>query len=246
MGYEPDKRSGGSTAIPDDGRRGSDECRWRFGARRSHSALNAPLASVKSLRSATNPSSCSMAYWRRPAALFSMTPRTFGSLVAKIRRLRSPAASSASLPRSGASVARGLTSTRPIKPSAVIPADCTRSRSAFAAAALARSAAACSSARAAASRRLAEYWVPIRRKKSGIDMSRVSTQSAAEIHADWVDTRDMSMPDFLRRIGTQYSASRRDAAARADEHAAAERAKAAAANALRDRVQSAGITAEGL
>ena len=64
--------------------------------------------------------------------------------------------------------------------------------------------------------------------------------------ADWVDTRDMSMPDFLRRIGTQYSASRRDAAARADEHAAAERAKAAAANALRDRVQSAGITAEGL
>jgi hypothetical protein len=64
--------------------------------------------------------------------------------------------------------------------------------------------------------------------------------------ADWVDTRDMSMPDFLRRIGTQYSASRRDAAARADEHAAAERAKVAAANELRDRVQSAGITAEGL
>jgi hypothetical protein len=64
--------------------------------------------------------------------------------------------------------------------------------------------------------------------------------------ADWIDTRDMSTPDFLRRIGTQYSASRRDATARADEHAAAERAKVAAANALRDRVQSAGITAEGL
>ncbi|HEV2548891.1 MAG TPA: hypothetical protein VGU20_16235 [Stellaceae bacterium] len=41
--------------------------------------------------------------------------------------------------------------------------------------------------------------------------------------ADWVDTRDMSTPDFLRRIGTQYSASRCDAKARADEHAAAER-----------------------
>jgi hypothetical protein len=64
--------------------------------------------------------------------------------------------------------------------------------------------------------------------------------------ADWIDTRDMSTPDFLRRIGTQYSASRRDVKARADEHAAAERAKVAAANALRERVQSAGITTEGL
>jgi hypothetical protein len=64
--------------------------------------------------------------------------------------------------------------------------------------------------------------------------------------ADWIDTRDMSTPDFLRRIGTQYSTSRRDAEARADEHAAAERAKVAVANALRDRVQSAGITVEGL
>jgi hypothetical protein len=64
--------------------------------------------------------------------------------------------------------------------------------------------------------------------------------------ADWVDTRDMSAPGFLRRIDTQYLASRRDAKALADEHAAAEQAKVAAANALRDRVQSAGITAEGL
>ncbi|HEV2551566.1 MAG TPA: hypothetical protein VGU20_29930 [Stellaceae bacterium] len=64
--------------------------------------------------------------------------------------------------------------------------------------------------------------------------------------ADWVDTRDMSTPDFLRRIGIQYSASRSDAKARADEHAAAERAQVAVANALRDRVHSAGITAEGL
>jgi hypothetical protein len=64
--------------------------------------------------------------------------------------------------------------------------------------------------------------------------------------ADWVNTRDMSSADFLRRISTQYSASRRAAKARADEHAAAERAKVAAANALRDRVRSAGITAEGL
>jgi hypothetical protein len=64
--------------------------------------------------------------------------------------------------------------------------------------------------------------------------------------ADWANTRDMSTSDFLRRIGTQYSASRRDAKAQADEHAAAGQAKTAAANALRDRVRSAGITAEGL
>jgi hypothetical protein len=64
--------------------------------------------------------------------------------------------------------------------------------------------------------------------------------------AGWINTRDLSTSNFLRRISTQYSASRRDAQARADEHAAAQRAKMAAANALRDRVQSAGITAEGL
>ncbi|HLG89670.1 MAG TPA: hypothetical protein VKZ79_21015 [Alphaproteobacteria bacterium] len=64
--------------------------------------------------------------------------------------------------------------------------------------------------------------------------------------ADWVNTRDMSTSDFLRRISPQYSASRRDAKTRADEHAATERAKLAAANALRDRLQSAGITAGGL
>ncbi len=63
---------------------------------------------------------------------------------------------------------------------------------------------------------------------------------------DWVNTRDMSPADFLRRISSQYSASCRDAKARAHEHAAAEQAKVAAANALRDRLQSAGITAEGL
>jgi hypothetical protein len=64
--------------------------------------------------------------------------------------------------------------------------------------------------------------------------------------ADWVNTRDMSPADFLRRISTQYSASRCDAKARADENAAAERARVAAAKTLRDRVQSAGITAEAL
>jgi hypothetical protein len=64
--------------------------------------------------------------------------------------------------------------------------------------------------------------------------------------ADWIKTRDISTPNFLHRISTQYAASRRDAQARAHEHAAARRAKVAAANALRDRVQSAGITAEGL
>ena len=66
------------------------------------------------------------------------------------------------------------------------------------------------------------------------------------IAAAWVDTRDMTAPDFLCRVSRQYSAHRREAEARANEHAAAEHDKAAAANALRDRVQSAGITAEGL
>jgi len=64
--------------------------------------------------------------------------------------------------------------------------------------------------------------------------------------ADWISTRDMPLSDFLRRISTQYSTSRREARAQADEHAAADRVKVAAANALRDRLQSAGITAEGL
>jgi hypothetical protein len=64
--------------------------------------------------------------------------------------------------------------------------------------------------------------------------------------AGWINTRDISTSTFLRRISTQYSASRRDAQARADEHAAAQRAKMAAANALRDRVQLAGVTAERL
>jgi hypothetical protein len=62
----------------------------------------------------------------------------------------------------------------------------------------------------------------------------------------WVDTREMAAPDFEARVGAQYSAHRRDAAARAKERAAADRAKAAAQSALRDREQSAGITAQGL
>ena len=56
----------------------------------------------------------------------------------------------------------------------------------------------------------------------------------------------MTGPDFLRRISTQYSAHCRDTEARAKERAAAERDKAAAANALRGRVRAAGITGEGL
>jgi hypothetical protein len=64
--------------------------------------------------------------------------------------------------------------------------------------------------------------------------------------AAWVDTRDMTVPDFLGRIGREYAAHRRDIEARAKQRAAAERDKAAAANALRDRVRAAGITAEGL
>src|SRR6202007_1277829 len=59
------------------------------------------FARANNLRSATSPSSRSMAYSRRPASPFSRTIRTAGSAVSKTRRLRPLEVSSASLPLTG-------------------------------------------------------------------------------------------------------------------------------------------------
>jgi hypothetical protein len=62
----------------------------------------------------------------------------------------------------------------------------------------------------------------------------------------WVNTREMSVPAFLRRVEAQYNADRREAEAQAAARAAEEQASIAAADALRAKVQGAGITAAGL
>ena len=63
---------------------------------------------------------------------------------------------------------------------------------------------------------------------------------------DWVKTHDMPGPAFLRRVETQYTADRREAEAQAAARAAEEHASTAAAEALRARVEAAGVTAAGL
>jgi hypothetical protein len=70
--------------------------------------------------------------------------------------------------------------------------------------------------------------------------------SAWTIARDWVNTREMSASAFLRRVEAQYGADRREAEAQAATRAAEEQASIAAADALRARVQVAGITAAGL
>ncbi|MSP88266.1 MAG: hypothetical protein EXQ92_05560 [Alphaproteobacteria bacterium] len=62
----------------------------------------------------------------------------------------------------------------------------------------------------------------------------------------WVDTRDLPAPAFLRRIEAEYGASRRRADKQAVVLQAEQNTKAATAEAVRQRVQAAGITAEGL
>jgi hypothetical protein len=63
---------------------------------------------------------------------------------------------------------------------------------------------------------------------------------------DWVKTRDMPGPAFLRRVETQYAADCREAEAQAATRAVEEQASIAAADTLSARVQAAGITAAGL
>lgn len=62
----------------------------------------------------------------------------------------------------------------------------------------------------------------------------------------WVDTRDLPTPMFLRRVETEYGASRRRTGKQASALQAEQNARAAATEAIRHRVQAAGITAEGL
>lgn len=62
----------------------------------------------------------------------------------------------------------------------------------------------------------------------------------------WVDTRDLPAPMFLRRVETEYGASRRRADKQASAIQAEQTARAAATEAIRNRVQASGITVEGL
>jgi hypothetical protein len=63
---------------------------------------------------------------------------------------------------------------------------------------------------------------------------------------DWIDTRDLSAPRFLRRVEAQYAEHRRQSEQHASELQAERQAQAAASAADRREVQAAGITAEGL
>jgi hypothetical protein len=82
----------------------------------------------------------------------------------------------------GASM-RGLTSTRSIRPAAVMPAAASRPRRASVAAVLDFSAAAVSAAIASARRRLAACSASIRRRNAGCARSGFSIQTAAEVQA---------------------------------------------------------------
>lgn len=63
---------------------------------------------------------------------------------------------------------------------------------------------------------------------------------------DWVDTRDLALPAFLRRVETEYADHRWKADAQARAARAEQQSKAVAAAAAQRRVQAAGITAKGL
>jgi hypothetical protein len=63
---------------------------------------------------------------------------------------------------------------------------------------------------------------------------------------EWVDTRDLPTPAFLRRVTLQYADHRREAEAQAGVERAEQQAKAAEAAAAQRALQAAGITAQGL
>jgi hypothetical protein len=62
----------------------------------------------------------------------------------------------------------------------------------------------------------------------------------------WVDTRDIPTPTFLQRIAPHYAEYRRQADERAKALEADRQAKTAVADALRQEIDAAGITVEGL
>ena len=63
---------------------------------------------------------------------------------------------------------------------------------------------------------------------------------------EWVDTRDLPSPAFLRRVQLQYADHRREAEAQASVQRAEQEAKAAEVAAAQRAVKAAGITAQGL
>jgi hypothetical protein len=63
---------------------------------------------------------------------------------------------------------------------------------------------------------------------------------------DWIETRELPAPAFLRRIETQYAGYARQSAKQASQAQAERQSAAAASAALQRQVQEAGITAAGL
>jgi hypothetical protein len=62
----------------------------------------------------------------------------------------------------------------------------------------------------------------------------------------WIDTQNLPTPTFLQRIEPHYADYRRQADERGKVRDAEQQAKAAAAEALRQQIDAAGITVEGL
>lgn len=62
----------------------------------------------------------------------------------------------------------------------------------------------------------------------------------------WIDSRDVALPAFLRRVEAQYAEAKRSQDARSGASAAALRERQEAAKALQTKVQRAGITAAAL
>lgn len=63
---------------------------------------------------------------------------------------------------------------------------------------------------------------------------------------DWIGTRDLALPMFLRRADVQYAEHRRQSEEKASALQAERQTKAAAGEAVQREVRAAGITAEGL
>jgi hypothetical protein len=63
---------------------------------------------------------------------------------------------------------------------------------------------------------------------------------------DWVGTRELSAAAFLRRVEAQYAEERRQLEQRTAALEAERQAKAAAASAIAQKIEAAGITAQGL
>ncbi|HUH83514.1 MAG TPA: hypothetical protein VLX85_02830 [Stellaceae bacterium] len=75
---------------------------------------------------------------------------------------------------------------------------------------------------------------------------RVWVAHAWTASRDWIETRDLPPPAFLRRLETQYSGYVRQSEKQAREARAEQQARAAASADLQHRVQAAGISAAGL